>query len=359
VSESSNEISAPGTSVATGDDTTVSPVLPVPPVLHAVPAPVTAATWAEKEPDRPWCAESLAAALPWAATHAYAHEATVQHDGPWHVAGATRRGRVHAHAGDFREDAMAVHVADDLVLAVVSDGAGSATHSRVGSEHTCRTVRETVVAAWPALATAGDADALATALGAALGDGVAAAATALRAVAAQVEGVQPRDFRCTVIAAAWGRSARGDEALVVVQVGDGIAAVLDADGTVTRTADGDSGDFSGEVTCFVPDEGCEARARAVVRLDPARTGALLVATDGIEDPFYPITKRGADIVRQLRDGNDATLDGFVRQPAHGPVLGHPDAAANLATWLRFEKRGENDDRTIVALTRRDAAAPRG
>ncbi|MCU0619644.1 MAG: protein phosphatase 2C domain-containing protein [Gemmatimonadaceae bacterium] len=229
---------------------------------------------------------------------------------------------------------------------------GSAAWSRVGAEHTCRTVRDTVLAAWPTIAAAGgDADALATALGAALGDGVATAARTLRDVAAATEGVAPRDFRCTVIAAAWG-AARGHEALVCVQVGDGVAATRDHDGTVSRTAAGDSGDFSGEVTCFVPDEGCEARAATVVRLDPAAVDVLLVATDGIEDPFYPIAKRGGDIVRQLCEGNDAVLDGFVRQPVHGPVFGTADGAANLATWLTFEKRGENDDRTIVALRRR-------
>jgi hypothetical protein len=253
---------------------------------------------------------------------------------------------------------MAVHAADDLVLAIVADGAGSARYSRVGAEHVCLTVRETVTAAWGAIAAdAGDADALATALGGALGDGVAQAAVSLRALAASVDGVQPRDFRCTVIAAAWGRVA-SHEALVAVQVGDGVAATLDVDGTVTRIGAGDSGSFSGEVTCFVPDEESEARARVVVRMDPARVQALLVATDGIEDPFYPIAKRGADVFRQLRDGNEATLEGFVRQPAHGPVFGAADGAESLASWLQFEKRGENDDRTIVALARSDRLTAR-
>ena len=343
-----------GDAVSRPDEATAPTTVAVTPPAPAAPV---AATWTEKDPVAPWANEALVAALPWAATHVYAHaESLALASAAWELVGATRRGRVHAHAGDHREDAMAVHLADDLALAIVADGAGSAAWSRVGAEHTCRTVRETVLAAWPAIAgAAASPDALAEALGAALGQGVTAAARSLREVAAGIEGVAPRDFRCTVIAAAWG-AARGHEALVCVQVGDGVAAACDAAGTVTRTAAGDSGDFSGEVTCFVPDEGCEARAATVVRLDPAAVELLFVATDGIEDPFYPIAKRGADIVRQLRDGNGATLEGFVRQPAHGPVFGSAEGAANLAAWLAFEKRGENDDRTIVALRRRRPSA---
>ncbi len=78
--------------------------------------------------------------------------------------------------------------------------------------------------------------------------------------------------------------------------------------------------------------------------------------NGIQECACPIAEVGADIVRQLRDGTDATLEGFVRQPTHGPVFGSAEGAANLAAWLQFEKRGENDDRTIVALRRRRPSA---
>ena len=339
----------PGTTSVPAPGADVDPSSPP----ASTPPPV-AAGWTEKEPEQPWLPEALREVMPSLATHAYAHADAVRATGAaWEATGATRRGRVHAHAGDFREDAMAVHVADDLVVAVVSDGAGSARWSRVGAEATCRAVVDAAVAAWPALAAA-PGDALDAGLGAALGDGVVRAATTLRE-AATAAGGQSRDFRCTVVALAWGR-AQGREAMVLVQVGDGIAAVRRTDGAVERPAAGDSGDFSGEVTCFVPDDGCEGFARRVVALDAATVDAVLVATDGIEDPFYPIARRGADVFRQLAEGNDATLDGFVRQPAHGPVVGHADGAAHLATWLGFEKRGENDDRTIVVLARRAGSA---
>jgi hypothetical protein len=35
----------------------------------------------------------------------------------------------------------------------------------------------------------------------------------------------------------------------------------------------------------------------------------------------------------------------------GAGVAAPDAAERLAAWLTFEKRGENDDRTAVLLTR--------
>ena len=66
----------------------------------------------------------------------------------------------------------------------------------------------------------------------------------------------------------------------------------------------------------------------------------------------------AQLAGGVADGPDALLPGFQRQRPHGPVLGDgvpaPEAAARLAEWLGFEKRGENDDRTAVLLTRRPA-----
>jgi hypothetical protein len=82
---------------------------------------------------------------------------------------------------------------------------------------------------------------------------------------------------------------------------------------------------------------------------------VLVATDGVEDPFYPIPRTGPALFAQLDGGVAAPLDGFQRQSAHGPVLGDgvpgAVAAARLLEWLAFEKRGENDDRTAVLLSR--------
>lgn len=317
--------------------------------LDASPA---AATWQERAAAELWCPPELLShlgdGLAWvaAATYADADARAVDAGAGWRLVAATRRGRVHAHAGAHREDAYALASAGGVALIVVSDGAGSSRWSRVGAEVTCR---ETVRGAVAALAGAQALDA--AALGAALASGVRAACDVLRALAERAA-VPARDFRCTALAVAVDPAAG---ALAAVQVGDGVIALRTTDGTVRVVGSGEAGEFSGEVSCFVPDACADARAAAVHLTALADVADVLVATDGIEDPFYPLGRTGPALFAQLYDGVTAPLDGFHRQPAHGPVLGPgvppADAAERLAAWLGFEKRGENDDRTAVVLAR--------
>ncbi len=340
----------------------------------AAEPPVVAATWQERPAADAWCPAELVPhlgdALAWLAAVEYRDvdaRADDAHPG-WRAVAATRRGRVHAHAGAHREDAFAVASAGGALVAVVSDGAGSSRFSRVVAEVTCREA-----AAAAARSIAGRPERTAESLGAALTAGVAAACAALRGLAERA-GVPPRDFRCTALAVALhddgAGGAGGGGVLAAVQVGDGVIAARTADGGVLLVGGGDGGgEFSGEVACFVPDACADARGAAVHALPLAGVTDVLVASDGVEDPFYPLARTGAALFAQLRDGTapgaDAAgappLDGFQRLAAVGPVVGPRapaagEAAGRLAEWLTYEKRGENDDRTLVALTRR-APAP--
>ena len=321
------------------------------PAVAEPPAPV-AAVWQDRPAEEPWCPAELRAhlgdGLAWAADAAPdTNDArAVPLGAGWRALAAARRGRVHAHAGQHREDAFAVHSAGPVAIAVASDGAGSARWSRVGAEVTCR---ETVRVAAAALAAAPDRSP--AALGAALSAGVAAACTALRELAGRA-GAPPRDFRCTALAVALDAEAG---TLAAVQVGDGVVALRAADGSVRLLGESDGGEYSGEVSCFVPDACADARAAAPVTAALDGVADVLVATDGVEDPFYPIPRTGPALFAQLDGGVAAPLDGFQRQSAHGPVLGGgvpgAEAASRLLEWLAFEKRGENDDRTAVLLSR--------
>jgi hypothetical protein len=333
------------------DDASAAPAVAEPPVV--------AATWQERPAEGPWCpaelVEQLGADLAWVAGLEYrdADARTDDAHSSWRAIAATRRGRVHAHAGAHREDAYAVATAGDVLVAVASDGAGSSRYSRVGAEVTCREVSRAAAAV-----LGGDAARTPEALGAALGAGVAAACAALRTLATRA-GVPAREFRCTALAIAL-HDGGGAGTLAAVQVGDGVIVARTADGGAQVVGRGDSGEFSGEVSCFVPDACADARGAEIHVLPLTGVTDVVVATDGVEDPFYPLARTGPALFAQLRDGVDAALDGFQRQLSHGPVLGAdvagPDAAARLLDWLAFEKRGENDDRTLVALTRRAAGA---
>src|SRR5262249_25451269 len=61
----------------------------------------------------------------------------------WTWAAASRRGSSHERAGTRLEDAFACFVsgpADDFLVSLISDGAGSATFGRYGANLVCRTI---------------------------------------------------------------------------------------------------------------------------------------------------------------------------------------------------------------------------
>ncbi len=308
---------------------------------------VVAATWQEREPEESWCPPALATSLPWADDVATAHASTWASAGPdgWVLVAGTRRGRSHAHQAQWREDAASfAHLrgpdGHPLHLLVAADGAGSARWSRVGSEAACRAV-QTFCEAYEAI----PADP-----GAMLVAAAGSAVDELRRLA-KVGGGQGRDLRTTLLVAAL-YGAPGAERLACTQIGDGAIVVRTADGGVTQLGTGDSGEFSGEVTCFVPDDGATERAAsALVERDAADVTHLVLLTDGIEDPFYPIARRGPVLMAQLMDGVREPAEHFQKQAVHGPVFGNAAMHAHLAQWLAFERRGENDDRTIVAAVR--------
>jgi hypothetical protein len=261
----------------------------------------------------------------------------------WRLVGASRRGRLHAHRAEHREDAFAQAAWRHGWVAAVADGAGSAVLSRLGAELAVRTlVHEAVTRA---VAPGADAP------GGLLAQAMQAAIARVARVAGH-EGVALRDLRCTLLAACCLRDAAGAERLAIAQVGDGFVALADRDGTVRRVGAGDAGEFSGEVSCFVPDDCAPGRAtQSVVELPADAVRVVLIASDGVEDPFYPVERTGPALLAQLEQGVREPLPGFQRQDAQAAVLGAGEPAEALLDWLRFEKRGENDDRTLVVAHR--------
>jgi hypothetical protein len=310
--------------------------------------------WEEREATESWCPAELASVAPWAAAHEYRDAVTFDRTGParWHVAGATRRGRMHAHAGTHREDAMACRVNPHWLTIAVADGAGSSRWSRIGAEFTCRVAVDHVAAALTrdraALLALDDVGTLDAMLGAIAATAVGATCNDMRALAARAD-TDPRDFRTTILLATFffGPSER----LVTTQVGDGAIVALGVDGTVRRLGDAENGNYSGEVSCFVPDEEAGARASRTVAVDASDLRCLLLASDGVEDPFYPVEKKGAILFSQLIDGVREPAEHFQRQDPQPSILRDANPADALLRWLAFERRGENDDRTAVAIYR--------
>ncbi|WP_291262568.1 PP2C family serine/threonine-protein phosphatase [Gemmatimonas sp.] len=305
-------------------------------------------TWNAVVPTSPWCPdewrehlERLAPGLPDGGQAAAVHEATGVHlrAAPWSLLLSSRRGRLHAHRGEHREDAgHLVHFPDGW-CAAIADGAGSAAYSRLGSALATHTVTH---ALREALAPG---SAPAAALGPAMRQAAQAVHDRQRAFATQA-GLAPRELRTTLLVA-----ARHGRTLAVMQVGDGAMAVLHNDGTLSHPQAVATGDYSGEVAHFLPDDGALDVLQTSVRLLPAdNVAAVLLASDGVEDPWYPFTRFAKPLMQLLATGRHAALDAAMPAsfvPAWtDSVLGAADPVHALAEWLAFEKRGENDDRTL-------------
>jgi len=348
--------SAVGESTA-GGSAAASTAAAAEPAAVAAPVPVEEplpkpATWTVKAPEAPWCPEGRLDAIlarleaPVAArfrdrvartdvSRAEGHGVHLRTD-TWTVTAAMRRGRRHAHTGAWSEDAWFASLSPHRGVLVVADGAGSAAWSRLGSALAADVAGE-------ALATAASVSADA------MHDAVARAVDTLRAVASAID-VAPRELRTTLLAVAWEPDGTRHR-LVTTQVGDGSLVLAHADGTINRPAAGDGGEWSGEVHCFVPDEETMTRARAATVVhDVPDLAALLLVTDGIDDPCYPFPRFAGPILGQLLHGTTAPLTGLGVQASAPSVINAADPAAALHAWLGFEKRGENDDRTLaVAL----------
>jgi hypothetical protein len=323
--------------------------------------------WNTLAPEAPWCPDecrepldALAPGLSAAGSAASRHEATGHHLSAekWSLLVASRRGRLHAHRGEHREDAGSVLSFADGWCTAVADGAGSAEYSRLGSAMATRTVtlevREALLSAVHAASAAGAADV--DLLGTAMRQAAQRVNDRMRDFAAAV-GIAGRELRTTLLVA-----TRFREQLAVMQVGDGAMALVHRDGSASHPHAVATGDYSGEVTHFLPDDGALEVLQASVHIVPAAdVVAVLLASDGVEDPWYPFSRYASPLVQVLTHGHDAAAPASL-PPAlvpvfTGAVVDTADPVQSLCEWLAFEKRGENDDRTLcLAYT---AALERG
>jgi serine/threonine protein phosphatase PrpC len=312
-----------------------------------------AAEWRIHPAREEWCPPILAARYPELKAHIYEDSYSVERvlGDSWRVAGATRRGKLHAHQGAHREDAFRFRAGPNFAVLCVADGAGSAKLSRLGSHMAVVRVTE-YLGQNLAQIEAGleeTPEKLAAWLKTQISSAVLAACLALREMAVQAQ-ASPRDFRCTLLTAVRFQ-VKKQELLLTNQIGDGAICALFRDKTVRRCGAADAGEYSGEVGCFVPDECADKKALDIQVMGAENLECLLLCSDGIEDPFYPMEKKAADLFRQLQTGVKEKLPDFTYQPVQGPALAPESAGWGLGQWLGFEKRGENDDRSLLLLHR--------
>ena len=187
----------------------------------------------------------------------------------WRVGGASVRGTGHVAAGLPCQDAHAVAVTRDAqerewLVAVVSDGAGSARHADTASRAACDFVLARVEYL---LCSDGadprDLDAV----------GLVRDAAAHLAALAEDAGSSAREYACTLLLALAGR-----DACLFVQVGDGVIVHDDADGRLRAAFWPDGGEYANE-THFITDA---PPSHVHVRLVPYAVRHVALLSDGLQ-----------------------------------------------------------------------------
>lgn len=313
------------------------------------------AQWEDKPADPAlWCPPELTQHLWYATDYEYLDVVLANEPGPgdWRIVAIGARGRSHAHVGSYREDAFQIYTdRERCAVMCVSDGAGSAKMSRIASETLCRYVSNDLGARihthadeWAGL----EEDALQQELGRLIQESCREGFETLRGIAA-AGSYTIRDFYCTFLLAVLFESDHGTT-ILTLQVGDGFVATEHLDGSAKRWGEGDSGEYSGQVSCFAPDDKAYTKLERPMVVAAETVTGLLLGSDGIEDPFFPIETTAGTICNQLRYGVPTSLEHFKQLPSN-PVIGPDGDAEEFRKWIQFEKRGENDDRTLLVLWR--------
>lgn len=254
----------------------------------------------------------------------------------WKLAAASVRGKLHAHRALWREDSfmLADIEAGDGVWSVitVSDGAGSAPLSRVGSRLACAASVESL------RVSLAEIEALSNEQETLIADDLPRLREALvrcgtDALAAIRQESQAREKPLTAFAATLLVLARrewnGSQLCAALQVGDGAIALLDANG-VTLLGEADHGQHSSE-TRFLTTGGVESDLASRVKFSIKNDlVALAVISDGVSDDYFPEEKRLGEVFEAI-----------------APLMKSDNIGEALVKWLGYEKKGSSDDRTLV------------
>jgi len=265
----------------------------------------------------------------------------------------SKRGRSHAHVGTYRDDDGKLLVSDSgWSIIAIADGGGSYSLSRRGSK----------------LAVDASADALKKVLSGQIGNDLeeaffkneelnskeskdvldknlkdtilSAAFTGLHAIREEAEETKHeiKDYSTTLLIAAHKNTPNG-HIIVTFWVGDGVITLYTKEKDVFLLGEPDSGEFAGQ-TRFLDDSFFHDTSRVRIKLVNDFT-ALILATDGVSDPYFETDASLGDVKK---------WDRFWEKI--GSLVSNPDiriAETELLKWLDFWSPGNHDDRSIALL----------
>lgn len=267
----------------------------------------------------------------------------------WRVIGASIRGLSHRHRGRYREDSIDIRYVKPTaqptwVVTAVGDGGGSYKLSRLGSLAATRGAVSAVHAAILAQQEyfAAPTPPVSARIYDVVKGGLQAAYDAVDALPRQYPGEEVKAFSTTLLLALFGQYPDNRFVFASAQVGDGIICAFvqdEAPPAPPRLISLNTADESpyGPGTKFLHSVSpLEWPDRIQVGSLPSETSAVMLATDGVANDFYPVDKHLWRLLRHLR----------------ALVLPADDeqALAALRRELEWERDDSFDDRSLVLIS---------
>ncbi len=245
------------------------------------------------------------------------------------------RGRLHANVGGFREDDYRIaYLPREQCALIAADGAGSAALAREGS-------RIAVDAALAALSTGLQVQGAETNPTALLANAAQAAFAAIQAQAHALS--RPvSDFNTTLLIALC--SVRAPHQVAALQIGDGlIAAKLKNGDWSAPLCECEYGEYHGQTHFLSALTATDAELHKRIRVHQfAQLQTLLVATDGIVDPYFETESAlldagawklfGQRLERALTNGQSSSGEGLRQMLEEFTPGHHDDRTLALAIW---------------------------
>lgn len=280
-----------------------------------------------------------------------------------HAVVASIRGRSHANNGTFREDDFCLRKQGQWIVIAVSDGAGSAKLSRLGSRIAVQTSAEYLINELPKLDRT--LEAVFPEQGAELqkqtpqftevrklllnpvGKASFHASNRIKAKSEELS-VPEKDLSATLILAAirkWGSGYL----IASYWIGDGAAAIYNHDTSeLILLGNADSGEFSGQTRFLLSDEFSHDQPwNPIVKRFRCewvpRGSALILMTDGVSDPKFGTDNALKDKACWATWWRDDLL------PSLNLARDNTALPIELQSYLDFWSPGEHDDRTLAIV----------
>ncbi len=255
------------------------------------------------------------------------------------IFGASIRGKNHAHRGKYREDAFCFVSENGFNIMAVADGAGSCSHSRIGAaiavKSSVRRVKDLFLKQMKNDGTLDqtqmDLPLIPTRVQSWLENAGNCAIQTIEAEA-QKRKTEVKKFSTTLtLSAVW---KKGPENIAVsLQIGDGLAAWFKKREPCAIIGEQDRGTYNSQ-SLFLTSKGVKNSLKSRIVTKPLDgSGIFALMTDGIADDFYPPKKDLEKLSASIHKLMDKTCDPETQIPE----------------WIRYDKKGSYDDRTIVFL----------